>query len=94
VHVHTLDVIEDAGRMPRDVMRRLETQTEKPCEKTRRHAIKRVTGHVPRLYRLAAAGVEEPDGPMRPGLFPQGKEATCRELAAEAKASGPPYRLW
>jgi hypothetical protein len=46
------------------------------------------------LFRVAEAVVEEPDGTIREVLFPRVTEATFRELVAEAKASGPQYRLW
>ena len=46
------------------------------------------------LYRIAEAVIEEPDGTIRTVLFPQVKEETFRELVAEAKASGPQYRIW
>ena len=94
VHVHTMDVIDDAVRMTLDVIRRIETQTEKHFEKMLLQDIKRVTGKVQLLYRIAEAVVEEPDGTIRTVLFPQVKEETFRDLAAEAKASGPQYRIW
>jgi hypothetical protein len=46
------------------------------------------------LYRIAEAVVEEPDGTIRTVLFPQVKEEIFQDLAAEAKASGPQYRIW
>jgi len=46
------------------------------------------------LYRVAEAVIEEPDGTIRAVLFPPVKEETFRDLAAEAKASGPQYRIW
>ncbi len=55
---------------------------------------KRVTGKVQLLYRIAEAVVEEPDGTIRTVLFPQVQEETFQDLAAEAKASGPQYRIW
>jgi TnpA family transposase len=94
VHVHTMDVIDDAVRMILDVIRRIDTQTEKHFEKTLLQDIKRVTGKVQLLYRIAEAVVEEPDGTIRTVLFPQVKEETFQDLAAEAKASGPQYRIW
>jgi TnpA family transposase len=94
VHVHTMDVIDDAVRMTLDIIRRIDTQTEKHLEKTLLHDIKRVAGKVQLLYRIAEAVVEEPDGTIRTVLFPQVKEATFRDLAAEAKANGPQYRIW
>jgi hypothetical protein len=53
-----------------------------------------VTGKVQLLYQIAEAVVEEPDGTIRTVLFPQVKEETFRDLAAEAKASGSQYRTW
>src|SRR5262249_26286988 len=70
------------------------TQTEKHLRKTILQDIKRVTGKVQLLYRIAEAVVEEPDGTIRTVLFPHVKEAIFRDLAAEAKASGPQYRIW
>jgi hypothetical protein len=56
--------------------------------------MKRVTGKVQLLYRIAETGVEEPDGTICTVLLPQGKEESFQDLAAEAKASGPQYRIW
>jgi len=78
-----MDVIDDAVRMTLDIIRRIDTQTEKHLEKTLLHDIKRVAGKVQLLYRIAEAVVEEPDGTIRTVLFPQVKEATFRDLAAE-----------
>jgi hypothetical protein len=94
VHVQTMDVIDDAVRMTLDVIRRIDTQTEKHFEKTLLQDIKRVTGKVQLLYRIAEAVVEEPDGTIRTVLFPQVQAETFRDLAAEAKASGLQYRIW
>jgi hypothetical protein len=72
----------------------MDTQTEKYLQKELLRDIKRVTGKVQLLYRIAEAVVEEPDGTIRTVLFPQVKEEIFQDLAAEAKASGPQYRIW
>jgi hypothetical protein len=94
VHGHTMAVIDDAVRMTLAVIRRIDTQTEKHLEKTLLHDSKRVAGTVRRLYRIAEAVAEEPDGTIRTVLCPQVKAAIWRDLAAEAKAHGPQDRLW
>jgi hypothetical protein len=94
VHVRTMEVTDDTVRMMLDVIRRIETQTEKHLKKTLLQDIKRVTGKVQLLYRIAKAVVEAPDGTIRNVLFPCVKETTCHELVAEAKASHPHYRIW
>ena len=94
VHVRTMEVTDDAVRMTLEVIRRIETQTEKPLEKTLLQDIKRVTGKVQLLYRIAEAVVETPDGTIRNVLFPCVKEATFHDLVAEAKANHPQYRSW
>ena len=80
--------------MTLEVIRRIDTQTEKHLEKTLLQDIKRVTGKVQLLYRIAEAVVETPDGTIRNVLFPCVKEATFHDLVAEAKASHPQYRSW
>jgi TnpA family transposase len=94
VHVRTMEVTDDAVRMMLEVIRRIDTQTEKHLEKTILRDIKRVTGKVQLLYRIAEAVVEAPDGTIRNVLFPCVKEATFHDLVAEAKASHPQYRSW
>jgi TnpA family transposase len=94
VHVRTMEVTDDAVRMTLEVIRRIDTQTEKHLEKTLLQDIKRVAGKVQLLYRIAEAVVEDPDGTIRTVLFPCVKEATFHELVAEAKASNPQYRIW
>jgi len=94
VHVRTMEVTDNAVRMTLEVIRRMDTQTEKPLEKTLLRDIKRVTGKVQLLYRIAEAVVETPDGTIRNGLFPCVKEATFHDLVAEGKARHPNYRSW
>jgi TnpA family transposase len=94
VYVRTMEVTDDAVRMTLEVIRRIDTQTEKYLEKTLLKDIKRVTGKVQLLYRIAEAVVEAPDGTIRNVLFPCVKEATFHDLVAEAKASHPHYRSW
>lgn len=94
LHVRTMEVTDDAVRMLLEIIRRMDTQTEKHLQKELLRDIKRVTGKVQLLYRIAEAVVEEPDGTIRTVLFPQVKEETFQDLAAEAKASGPQYRIW
>jgi TnpA family transposase len=94
VYVRTMEVTDDAVRMTLDVIRRIDTQTEKHLQKTLLKDIKRVTGKVQLLYRIAEAVVEAPDGTIRNVLFPCVKEATFHDLVAEAHASDPHYRHW
>jgi TnpA family transposase len=94
IHARTMDVTDDVVRMLLEIIRRMDTQTEQHLHKTLLQDIKRVAGKVQLLYRIAEAVVEEPDGTIRMVLFPQVKEETLRDLAAEAKASGPQYRIW
>jgi flagellar motor switch protein FliG len=94
IHTRTMDVTDDGVRMLLEIIRRMDTQTEKHLHKTLLQDIKRVAGKVQLLYRIAEAVVEEPDGTIRTVLFPQVKEETFRDLAAEAKASGPQDRIW
>jgi hypothetical protein len=94
VRLRTMEVTDDAVRMMLEVIRRIDTQTEKHLHKELLRDIKRVAGKVQLLYRRAEAAVEEPDGTIRIVLFPQVKEETFRDLAAEAQVSGPQYRIW
>jgi Tn3 transposase DDE domain len=94
IHARTMKVTDDVVRMLLEVIRRIETQTEKHLHKELLRDIKRVAGKVQLLFRVAKAVVEEPDGTICEVLFPRVTEATFRELVAEAKASGPQYRLW
>jgi hypothetical protein len=84
-----MDVTDDAVWMTLDVIRRIETQTEKHLEKTLLQDIKRVAGKVQLLYRIAEAVVEAPDGTIRNVLFPCVTEDTFHDLVAEAHASHP-----
>ena len=94
ISVRTMEVIDDAVRMTLEVIRRMDTQTEKHLEKTLLQDIKRVTGKVQLLYRIAEAVVDAPDGTIRNVLFPCIKEETFHDLVLEAKASHPQYRIW
>jgi hypothetical protein len=94
ISVRTMEVTDDVVRMMLEMIRRIGTQTEKHLQKTVLRDIKRVAGKVQLLYRIAEAVVEDPDGTIRTVLFPQVKEETFRDLATEAKASGPQYRIW
>jgi hypothetical protein len=94
LHTRTMAVTDDVVCMLLEMIRRLDTHTEKHLQKELLRDIKRVAGKVQLLYRIAEAVVEEPDGIIRAVLFPQVKEETFRDLATEAKASGPQYRTW
>jgi hypothetical protein len=94
IHVRTMEVTDDVVRMRLEIIRRLETQTETHLHRALLRDITRVAGKVQLLFRVAEAVVEAPDGTIREVLFPRVGEATFRELVAEARASGPQYRLW
>ena len=94
LHVRTMEVTDDAVRMLLEIIRRMDTQTEKHLQKELLRDMKRVTGKVQLLYRIAEAVMEAPDGTIRNVLFPCVKEATFCDLVAEAKASHPQYRSW
>jgi hypothetical protein len=89
-----MNVIDHVVRMMLEIIRRIDTQTDKHLHKELCRDIKRVTGKVQLLFRVAEAVVEEPEGTIRDVLFPRVKEETFRDLAAEAKASGAQYRIW
>ena len=94
IHVRTLEVTDDVARMLLEIIRRVDTQTEKHLHKELLRDIKRVAGKVQLLFRVAEAVVDEPDGTIREVLFPRVSETTFRDLVTEAKASGPQYRIW
>jgi hypothetical protein len=94
IHVRTMEVTDDVVRVLLEVIRRVETQTEKHLHKELLRDIKRVAGKVQLLFRVAEAVTEEPDGTIRAVLFPRVSETTFRDLVTEAKASGPQYRSW
>ena len=73
IHVRTMDVTDDAVRMTLEIIRRIDTQTEKHLQKELLQDIKRVTGKVQLLYRIAEAVVEEPDGTIRDGALSAGQ---------------------
>ena len=85
-----MEVTDDVVRMLLEIIRRMDTQTEKHLQKELLRDIKRVAGKVQLLYRIAEAVVEEPDGTIRTVLFPQVKEETFRDLAAEAEGQWAP----
>jgi TnpA family transposase len=94
IHARTMDVTDDTVRMLLEVIRRIETQTEKRLHRELLQDIKRVAGKVQLLFRVAEAVVDAPEGTIRDVIFPRVKEDIFRELVAEAKASGPQYRSW
>jgi hypothetical protein len=94
VHVRTMEVTDDAVRMMLEVIRRIDTQTEKQLHKELLQDIKKVSGKVQLLFRIAEAVVDEPHGSIPEVIFPQVKHQVFQDLVAEAKASGPHYRIW
>jgi len=94
IHQRTMEVIDHIVRMMLEIIRRIDTQTDKHFQKTLCRDIKRVAGKVQLLFQVAEAVVEEPEGTIRDVLFPRVKEETFRDLATEAKASGAQYRIW
>ncbi len=94
IQLRTMEVTDDAVRMLLEVIRRIETQTEKHLNRELLQDIKRVAGKIQILFRVAEAVVEEPDGTIRDVIFPRVTEGTFRDLVAESKASGPQYRVW
>jgi hypothetical protein len=94
IHGRTMDVTDDAVRRMLEIIRRIETQTEKHLHRELLQDIKRVAGKVQLLFRVAEAVVNAPEGTIRDVIFPRVKEDVFRDLVAEAKASGPQYRLW
>jgi TnpA family transposase len=94
VHLRTMEVTDDTVRMMLEVIRRIDTQTEKHLHKELLQDIKRVSGKVQLLFRIAEAVVEDPHGTIAEVIFPQVKEGVFRDLIAEARASGPHYRIW
>ena len=89
-----MDVTDDAVRMMLEIIRRIRRQTEKHLHQELLQDIKRVAGKVQLLFRVAEAVVDAPEGTIRDVIFPRVKEDVFRDLVAEAKASGPQYRLW
>jgi TnpA family transposase len=94
IHQRTMEVIDHIVRMLLELIRRIDTQTEKHFQKVLCRDIKRVTGKVQLLFRVAEAVVEEPEGTIRDVLFPRVKEEIFHDLATEAKTTGVQYRSW
>ena len=94
IHQRTMEVIDHVVRMMLEIIRRIDTQTDKHLQKELCRDIKRVAGKVQLLFRVAEAVVEEPEGTIREVLFPRVQEETFHDLAAEAQASGAQYRSW
>jgi Domain of unknown function (DUF4158) len=94
IQIRTMEVTDDAVRMMLEVIRRIDTQTEKQLHKELLRDIKKVSGKVQLLFRIAEAVVDEPHGTIPDVLFPHVKHEIFRDLVAEAKASGPHYRIW
>lgn len=67
-------------------------RAEHRVEKELLEDLKRVGGKQALLYRMAGAAVEDPDGTVRDVIYPAVGEQTLRDLAREAKATGPTYR--
>ena len=81
---------DDAVRMTLDVIRRIETQTEKHLEKP----CSRISSGSPARSSCSIGlrrPVETPDGTIRTVLFPVSKKPPFHDLAAEAKPATPSY---
>ena len=74
IHVRTMEVTDDAVRMLLEIIRRMDTQTEKYLQKELLRDIKRVAGKVQLLYRVVEAVVEEPTAPSARSFFPKSKK--------------------
>lgn len=94
IHQRTMEVTDDVVRMTLALIRRIETQTEKHLHKELLQDIKKVSGKVQLLFRIAEAVVEDPQGSIPDVIFPQVKPDVFQDLVAEAKASGSHYRVW
>ena len=75
-----------------EVVHHIGARAESRVEKELMEDLKRVTGKQAILYRIADASVERPDGTVREVLYPVVGEQTFKDLAREAKATGPTYR--
>lgn len=93
VHVRATEVTDDVTRMMLELIRKIDTLTERQLDRELLQDIKRVEGKMQILFRIAEAVVEEPDGTVRDVLFPRVKEETFQNLVSEFKTSGPQYRL-
>ncbi len=93
VHIQGGEVTDAVTRMMLELIRKIDTLTERQLDRDLLHDIKRVEGKLQILFRIAEAVVEEPDGTVREVLFPRVKEETFQHLVTEFKTSGPQYRL-
>ena len=89
ISIRTMEVTDDVVQMLLEIIRRMDTQTEKHLQKELLRDVKRVAGKVQLLYRVAEAVVEEPDGTIRAVLFPQVKEETFRNIGGSQRRWGP-----
>lgn len=92
-HVRAAEVTDDVTRMMLELIRKIDTLTERQLDRDLLHDIKRVEGKMQILFRIAEAVVEDPEGTVREVLFPRVKEETFQHLVTEFKTSGPQYRL-
>lgn len=93
IHLRASAVTDDVVRMMREMIHRIDAQTEKQLDRELLQDIKRVEGKMQILFRVAEAVVTNPEGTVREVRFPRVKEETFQNLVAEFKSSGPQYRL-
>lgn len=75
------------------VVHKIGARAESRVEKELLEDLKRVIGKTNLLFRMAEAGMENPEGTVREVLYPVVGEQTLKELVKEYKGSGPAFRL-
>jgi hypothetical protein len=76
-----------------DLVHRIGARAERRVVKELLADLRRVSGKINLLYRVAEATVEHPDGIVREVVYPVVGEETLRDLVAEFRSTGPAYRL-
>ena len=85
-HARTTEITDSLVELVIQLVLRIDTRAEKRVEKELTDDVKRVTGKIGILYRVAEAAVAHPDETVRRVIYPVAGEATLRDLAKEAKA--------
>lgn len=77
VHVRATEVTDDMTRMMLELIRKIDTLTERQLDRELLHDIKRVEGKMQILFRIAEAVVEDPEGTVREVSFHASKKRPC-----------------
>ncbi|MFO0949702.1 MAG: Tn3 family transposase [Isosphaeraceae bacterium] len=93
VHIRGRQVTDDLVDLLTETIHQIGARAERRVDRDLLEDLRRVSGKQSLLFDLAGAALDHPDGIVREVVFPVVGEQTLRDLAQEAKATGPTYRV-